>query len=167
MFLFSMLTQFIIQPLWPAFGEAIISGDFIWAKKTLKKAISISIISNSIIALPLLFFGKQIIRIWIGEDFIPDFSLLLGFYFFIIFANYGGVMSTFLNSGELLSKQLFMIISSSLLSVILKIYLTKIFGISGTIWSIVIAYSIFYVLPSYNLAFNYFRKKIIIQNNNL
>ncbi len=162
-FLFSMVTQFLIQPLWPAFGEALQSGDFKWAKKTLYKALKLSIIINAFIALPLLLFGKQIIISWVGKEYMPSWSLLVGFYFFIILANYGGVMSTFLNSKELLKRQLVMIGLASASSVLLKIILTIKFGTSGAIWGTVIGYSIFYVYPSYNLASNFFKDKSLIQ----
>lgn len=155
LFLFSMFTQFIIQPLWPAFGEALESGDLDWARRTLRKAIKMSIISSAIISLPLLIFGKQLIELWIGPDFVPNWSLLIGFYVFILYANYGGVMSTFLNSGPLIKKQLIMIGLASVSSVVLKIVLSLNFGVSGIIWATIIAYSIFYIIPAYKLAFNY------------
>jgi O-antigen/teichoic acid export membrane protein len=69
-FLFSMFTQFIIQPLWPAFGEALESGDIEWAKKTLKKGLYLSIGSGGIMTLPVLIFGKQIILHWVGPSFV-------------------------------------------------------------------------------------------------
>lgn len=158
-FLFSMFTQFIIQPLWPAFGEALESGDFIWAKKTLFKGLKISILFNALISLPLLLFGKQIIIYWVGKEYIPSWSLLFGFYFFILLANYGGVMSTFLNSRQLIKRQLLMIGLASISSVLLKIILTLKFGITGAIWATVIGYSAFYVFPSYKLANNFFKEK--------
>ena len=158
-FMFSMFTQFIIQPLWPAFGEALESGDYNWARKTLKKAIKLSILSSAIISLPLLLFGKQIITVWVGPEFAPSWSLLIGFYVFVLFANYGGVMSTFLNSGALIKKQLLIIILASVSSVFLKIVLSINFGVSGVIWATLIGYSIFYIVPSYKIAFNYLNKK--------
>lgn len=156
-FLFSMFTQFIIQPLWPAFGEAMESGDYNWAKTTLLKAIKICILSSAIISLPLLLFGKQLIEIWVGPELIPSWSLLIGFYVFVLFANYGGVMSTFLNSGALIKKQLLIIALASLSSLFLKIVLSLNFGVSGIIWATVIGYSIFYIFPSYKIAFNYLK----------
>lgn len=159
LFLFSMFTQFIIQPLWPAFGEALECGDLDWAKRTLRKAIKLSIVSSALISLPLLVFGKQIIELWIGPDFIPSWSLLIGFYVFILFANYGGVMSTFLNSGPLIKKQLIIIGLASVSSVVLKITLSINFGVSGIIWATIIGYSIFYIIPAYKLAFNYLKNK--------
>ena len=159
-FLFSMFTQFIIQPLWPAFAEAIERGDYSWANKTLKKAINLGVLSGLIISLPLLLFGKQIVVFWVGKMYEPSFILLLGFYANIAIANYGGVMSTFLNSGPLLTKQTKMIVLASICSIILKIVLSIKFGSSGIIWATVIGYSLFYVTPSYNLAINYLKNKI-------
>jgi len=159
LFLFSMFTQFIIQPLWPAFGEAIESGDFDWAKKTLKKAIRLSILSSAIISLPLLLLGKQIIELWIGPKFVPNWTLLIGFYIFILFSNYGGVMSTFLNSGPLIKKQLLIVGLASVSSVFLKIVLSINFGVSGIIWATIIGYSLFYVIPSYKISFKYLNSK--------
>jgi len=162
LFLFSMVTQYIIQPLWPAFGEAMESGDFAWARKTIKKGLYLSITLSAIISLPLLLFGKQIITVWVSSEYVPSWSLLLGFYIFVLLANYGGVMSTFLNSGPLLSKQIRMIGLASINSVLLKIFLSLKFGISAIIWATVIGYSLFYIVPSYNLAFNYLNSKLVL-----
>lgn len=157
-FLFSMFTQFIIQPLWPAFAEAMESGDIMWAKNTLKKGLLLSILSGAIITLPLVIFGKQLIQLWVGAKFVPSWSLLIGFYAFVFISNYGGVMSTFLNSGPLLAKQLLVVGLSSITAVLLKIYFSLNFGVSGIIWATVLSYSVFYIIPSYRLAFNYLNK---------
>lgn len=158
-FLFSMFTQFIIQPLWPAFGEAIAKKDYDWASNTLRKAIKLSILIGAIMSLPLLLFGKQIINLWVGPDLVPSWSLLIGFYFYILISNYGGVMSTFLNSGEMVKKQIIIIGLASVCSIFLKIYLSIYFGASGIIWATVIGYSIFYIFPTYKISFNYFKNK--------
>jgi O-antigen/teichoic acid export membrane protein len=159
-FLFSMFTQFIIQPLWPAFGEAIAKKDYNWASRTLKKAMKLSILIGAIMSLPLLLFGKQIINLWFGPDLVPSWSLLLGFYFYILISNYGGVMSTFLNSGEMVKKQLIIVGLSSISSIFLKIFLSIYFGVSGVIWATVIGYSIFYIIPTYKISSNYFKNKL-------
>jgi O-antigen/teichoic acid export membrane protein len=160
LFLFSMFSQYIIQPLWPAFAEAMESGDIAWAKNTVKKGLMLSIISAAIISLPLLIFGKQIVTIWVSAQYIPSWSLLVGFYVFVLLGNYGGVMSTFLNSGPLLSKQLIMVGLAGTSSVLLKILFSLNFGVSGIIWATVISYSIFFIVPSYKLAFNYLNSKL-------
>jgi hypothetical protein len=103
--------------------------------------------------------------IWVNAQYVPTWSLLLGFYVFILFGNYGGVMSTFLNSGPLLAKQLLIVGLAGISSVILKIYFSLHFGVSGIVWATLAAYSIFYIVPSYKLAFNYLNFKINASKN--
>ncbi|MEO6289138.1 MAG: oligosaccharide flippase family protein [Ginsengibacter sp.] len=165
LFLFSMFTQYLIQPLWPAFAEAMESGDIAWAKNTIKKGLLISIISTAIISLPLLLFGKQIITIWVSPQYIPSWSLLSGFYLFVLLGSYGGVMSTFLNSGPLLQKQLIIVGLAGISSVLLKIFFALNFGVSGIVWATIAGYSLFYIVPSYKLAFNYLNNKINASKN--
>ena len=157
LFMFTMITQFLIAPLWPAFGEALSRGDIDWAKRTLKKGLKLSIGSGIVLALPLLVFGRQIIEMWVGAEFIPSWSLLVGFYLFIIFSSYKGMMSAFLNSGSLVGKQTIMLGLSGTTAVLLKIYLSTKMGVSGVIWATLIGYGIFYIVPSYRLAFNHLK----------
>ena len=158
LFTLTMFTQFMIQPLWPAFGEAISSGDIKWARTTLQKAIKIGIISSAVFSLPLLFFGKAIIGLWVGDNFIPDNDLLFAFFLFTVFASYGGVMSTFLNSGDLLNKQLKMIGMSSLTAIIMKVLLVNHIGIVGVLWGTLCGYAIFFIYPSYKLSISYLNR---------
>jgi O-antigen/teichoic acid export membrane protein len=155
LFLFSMFAQFIIQPLWPAFGEALASGDYQWAANTLKKAIKLGVISTALLSLPLLIFGKQLINIWVGVEYIPSWGLLLGFYCFVVFATYGGVISTFLNHGPLLRKQLLIVGLASSTSVVLKIIFSLKYGTTGIVWATLVGYLIFFIIPSYRIAFTY------------
>ena len=158
-FIFTLFAQFFLRPFWPAFGEAIESGDHVWAKNALHKGIKISLFFTALISLPFLLFGKQIIMIWIGSDFIPSWSLLIGFYVYALISSYAGVMSSFLNSGHLIRKQLLIIFLASASSIILKIVLSTNFGVSGVIWATIISYSIFYIVPSYLVAYNYLKEQ--------
>ena len=159
LFLLTMFTQFLIQPLWPAFGEALSSGDYRWAKTTLQRAIILGVISSAFFSLPLLFGGKFIINLWVGATYVPSFKLLIAFYLFSIFASYGGVMSTFLNSGELIKKQLIILGLASTCATILKIVFSINYGLSGVIWATLLAYSVFYIYPVYKISFHYLKVK--------
>lgn len=159
MYLISMMTQFLIQPMWPAFGDAIQTGDFKWASKTLWKGLKLAIVIGGLISLPIVFFGRDIIFYWLSIEFNPSIGLSLGFFIFVIIANYGGVMSTFFNSGPLMRKQVKMIGLASISALLFKILFSIRFGIAGIIWGTVLGYSIFYLIPSYNLAAKYLRKQ--------
>ncbi len=159
LFMFSMFTQHIIQPLWPAFGEALVSGDLDWARRTLRKALRLSMLAGAGIALPLLLFGKQIIGVWVDRAYIPGWALLIGFFFYIILNNYIGVISTLLNSSALVRKLLIPMALTAAVGVILKIVLARSFGVSGVIWATIISWSVFFAIPSYYLSVRLLYKK--------
>ncbi|MDC3246279.1 oligosaccharide flippase family protein [Flavobacteriaceae bacterium] len=166
LFMFSMFTAFLITPLWPAFGEALERGDVKWAKKTLKKVLKLSIISSIIFTLPFLIFGKQIIVIWIGDEYIPSWSLLIGFYIYIILNNYIGVMSTLINSSHLVKKLIFPMVLTALTAIILKIILSLNFGVSGIIWATIIAWSTFFAIPCFYISKSIFYITSDVNNDN-
>lgn len=161
LFFFSMFTQFIIQPLWPAFGEALESGDIDWAKRTMLKGLKLSMIAGAIISLPFLLFGKEIVAIWVGREFTPSWPLLLGFYIYVILNNYIGVMSTLLNSSILVKRLVFPLALTALVSVLLKVILSLNIGVSGVIWATIIGWSIFYAIPCYYVSKSLFINKKI------
>jgi O-antigen/teichoic acid export membrane protein len=159
LFMLSFITQFLLQPLWPAFKEAISVDDWTWVKNTFKKGMLYSLIASSIITLPLLFFGKIIIQRWVGKELEPSSLMLVGFYINILISNFGGVMSTLLNASDILSKQVPIIISATVLTIILKIVFSKTIGLEGVIWGTNIAYLIIYVPLTIRLV-----KKYIFKN---
>jgi O-antigen/teichoic acid export membrane protein len=148
------LFQFFIQPLWPAFGEAIARKDFHWARLTLYRALAFGLLSSAFFSFALLICGKFIICIWVGNELVPDFSLLLAFSIWAIFVNYGSIMSVFLNSGPLVARQCLFIGVSALTTVFFQICLTGKLGSSAAVWSAIVGYGIFYVAPAYKLAFH-------------
>lgn len=155
LFTATMVAQYFIAPLWPAFGEALARKDYDWAKKTLNKALKISFIMSAATAIPLCILAKPIISYWVGPELIPSTFLVAGFATFVFLASYGGVMSTFLNNGELVRPQVIFYSAASLSALLLKIVLTYKIGISGPIWATIIGYTVFYVVPSGKLAFRH------------
>lgn len=151
--------QYFIAPLWPAFGEAIAKKDFAWAHRTLRRAIALSLWVGVLTAIPLLLFGRQMISWWVGPAMAPSIALLLGFSGWLLLAGYGGVMSTFLNSGTLLRKQVRFYVAAAATAVLLKIVLAYAWGIEGVIIGTVAGWTLVYVFPSARLAFGYLRSQ--------
>lgn len=165
MFLAIQFSQFIIAPLWPAFVESIAKKDYKWAETTLIKILKISMLTGALTAIPLVFFGKNIIEIWVNKDVIPSTSLLIGFFLFTVFQNYGGSMSVFLNNDSLIKKQLKFVGISAFASVIFQIIFCIQFGVAGIIYGILVGYLLFYVVPAYKLAFGFLDDKIKESSN--
>lgn len=153
LFLVTQINMFILQPLWPAFGEAMARKEYRWVKRTLNRILKFSLTTGMLAALPLLIFGKPIISFWVGAKLVPSSALLIGFFFWVILANYGGTMSVFLSNDSLVRKQCFFIGVTGISSIILQIILVRSCGVAGAIWAPLIAYGLFFVIPSYRLAF--------------
>ncbi len=156
----AFIAPFIVRPLWPAFGEAIARGDKAWARKTLVRAILLCTIAGFIFSLFLLFFGKDIIEIWVGEGIIPSNYLLLGFAVWLLLISYGAPIQMFLNGCSLIKEQAILNFVSTSISIPLKIILlwhSK--HIESIIWSSFFVYGIFYIFPITLLGIRYFSDK--------
>ena len=160
LFMIIQINQFIIQPLWPAFGEAMARKNYKWAKRTLIRTLKFSLSTGILAALPLLIFGKPIVSFWVGPELVPSSALLIGFFFWVFLVNYGGTMSVFLNSGSLVGKQCIFIGAAAISSILLQIILCGLWGVAGVIWATLIGYGLFYVIPAYRLAFGDLNKLI-------
>ncbi len=153
LFTATMFAQYFIAPLWPAFGEALARKDYEWAKRTLNRALKFTLIVGLATALPLLMFGKQIISYWVGPELIPSTFMLTGFAIYVLLSGYGGVMSTYLNSGYLVGRQAVFFTVASLSAIALKIFLAYQWQAAGIIWATNICFGLFYVIPAWKLVY--------------
>ncbi len=165
LFTTTMIAQYFIAPLWPAFGEALARNDLTWAKKTLNRALRLSFIMSAATALPLLLFGKKIIFYWVGPGLVPSTFMLVGFALFVFLASFGGVMSTYLSCGALVGRQVGFISAAALTSLGLKIFLAFQWQAEGVIWATLFGYGLFYVIPAFRLAHQSFDNKMILPAN--
>lgn len=162
--LFLIPTAFIgliTAPLWPAYREALASGDLVWIKNIFLKTIYGSLLVSIPIALLLVIGAKSIISIWVGSEVVPSMGLVIGCAFWLIFVSIGGSVSMLLNGLELIRPQILIAISASVVNLALTIYLIPIVGVEGAIYGSLIAYLLCAILPYYFLLREYFSQKLI------
>ncbi len=139
----------ILMPLWPAYGEAKAAKDYVWIWKTFTRSFWFSLITGLIAAIGLLLTSKFIIEIWLGKNLYPPSSLLIGFAVWSIVGGvFGGVTSTFFNGLSILKFQMYCGILVGVSSFFMKIYVPTSYGASAIIWSTVIPYVLFIVIPT-------------------
>ena len=165
LFILTQIGQYFIAPYWPVFNESIAKKEYIWAKETLIKILKTSLFFGFICASITLIFGGDIINIWVGGKIEPSFHLLLGMFFWTFIINYGGCMSVFLNNDIFVHKQLVIVGVTSLSSLIFEIIFCYIYGIEGIIYGVILGHLLFFVIPSYKLAF--IKLDDLIKRNNL
>lgn len=160
-----LIAQYLLDPLWPAYGEAMARGDHEWAHKTLIRSLWFIAVIGLAAFCVLFGFGKPLIEWWVGAEFVPPSSLLAGFSIWVVLMLYISAMSVFLNSSNsLVGKQIGFFSAAAVSSLILKVILTHKWGASGAIWATIIGFGVFYIIPSGHLAFGALRLPCTDQN---
>lgn len=148
----ALLPQFLVAPLWPAFGEALAREDFRWARRALIRSVMVSVALAALIAIPLLFAGRLIVANWAGSHLAPSRLLLAGFTCQMILGAYGGAMTAFLNSSRALRRQVLFYGAASVSAILLKLLLIIKWETAGVAWGTVLGFGLFYAIPAGLLA---------------
>ena len=78
LFNYTMIFQVLASPsYWPAYTEAFARGDRAWVRRSFRMNFGLTIGSAFLLTLPLMFFGRWIIRVWAGSAAVPSSDLLL------------------------------------------------------------------------------------------
>ena len=141
-----LVVNVFLQPLWPAFGEALGRGDYVWAKHALGRASTWTFLIGGSIALITALFGKTLVHIWIGNTVEPPTALVYGIALMIWVLCYGGVVATFMNNEGLVQRQVTIYFVTVVVSLTLKVFLMHRWGISGIPWATSIAFGGIYCI---------------------
>ncbi len=136
-----------ISPLWPAYSEAVVRGDRQWVQRTFRRSLLFSAVGIGIPAGILVFAAPWILTVWVGTSITPTFWLLLGLGVWATIAAVGSAAAMLLNGIGAISFQAVIGVATGVAALGLKILFTEWFGVSGTIWATIVAYSLIAVLP--------------------
>lgn len=156
--IFVVLLSLIMNPLWPAYGEAIARRDIGWVKKTLFRSLSFSIITGIFIGLVLLFFSKPILEIWVGDAVTPTLSLLVGFTGWLILSSIMNTFAMFMNGASVMSFQLIMASTMTIVNITASILLVQRIGVAGPIWGTVISLFLCQLFPTIWFVLRFIKK---------
>jgi O-antigen/teichoic acid export membrane protein len=152
LFSITLIVQLLVAPLWPAFGEAMAREDYAWIRRTLNRSLKLCVGVTTLAVLPMIFWGRQIIPLWTGQDLKPPFALMLGFGAWMIMGSYAGNLAALFNSGPLLRHQVVFYTVASVVALILKIVLAVTWQPAGVVWATVAGYGLFFLLPADRIA---------------
>jgi O-antigen/teichoic acid export membrane protein len=142
-----MMMSLIMDPLWPAYGEAIVRGEMEWIQKTLFKSLLITFLIVPLPALFLVLFGVEIVHLWVGPEITPSFLLLAGMGVWSVLLALGSTLSMFLNGINIIKIQIYSASLFGISALLLKILLANTIGLPGIIWGTIIAYTLSTVIP--------------------
>lgn len=166
--LFSFVAQVVsmaINPLWPAYGEAIARGDIDWVRRVFFASLCLVIAVTIPICTLLVFTAPWILKIALGKSFHASLSLLIILGVWGVVNAASSVTSIFLNGAGVLKEQSTLAVIASISNLALSVFFTRRFGVMGVCLGS-IATQLGIVLPIYAVLIPKQFKKMQLANQN-
>jgi O-antigen/teichoic acid export membrane protein len=143
-----ILLSFVLTPLWPAYTEAMATGDEAWAKRTLLRSLRLSVAISVPFALVLVVFGESLVHAWVGSNVTPSLLLRIALAAWTVLMSVSGAVAMFLNGIGAMRFQALCAASMMIANVAISIVLTRTIGVSGVVWGSAIAQIAFVLVPA-------------------
>lgn len=137
-----MVLAFVLTPLWPAYGDAVARGDIAWVRRTLRLSLVVGMSGAAAMSLVLVIAGPTLLHYWVGNAIEVPFALLLGFAAWKVIEAFGNGTAMFLNGINALRIQLVFAVINVVTSLVLKIWLVRLFGLPGVMYATCLAYGL-------------------------
>ena len=159
--MFSVISSIIImllQPLWPAYGEAKARNDTAFIKLTLKRSIFLAVGASSVISATLILASPWLLKHWLGRTLSTPFILIIGLGVWRIIEALCNSLAVFLNGTGVIRTQIIISLLTCAGNLTLKFMLLRTFGIAGGIWATILATIALTLFPYYFIIRRYLDK---------
>jgi len=154
----SLVVGMALIPLWPAYGEAVARGDVGWIKKAFLGSVWLTLAITVPSSLLLALGGRWILLVLFGKSLHASALLLAVLAMWAVIEAISTCVGVLLNGLGILRIQMFVAPITSLINLVLSIYLTRQLGVSGVCLGSLIVQSAL-TLPFYWLVIRqYFRR---------
>jgi O-antigen/teichoic acid export membrane protein len=126
-----LVVQVVSQPLMPAYGEARARGDWPWIRHTLMRSLWLALGVTVVLTVPLALVAKPLIILWAGPALAPPPGLVWGLALYVIVAGCVTPASVMLYGLERVGGQALVGTLNAVATVVLGIWFTRIWGLSG------------------------------------
>lgn len=140
--LISTISSMFVVPLWPAYGESLARGDIHWVRSTYYHSLLYNLLVFAPISLAAAVFGKPIVHLWVGKQIQPTYPLLMGMAVWTVFTVAGSAINACLTGITEVKFQAAVAVAMAAANIVLKILMTKAFGLWGVIWAAVLVFSL-------------------------
>jgi len=148
LFSYTTLLQLVVFPyLWPAYAEAFARRDGDWIRRTFRANVRLAVVAALLLGLPLIAYGRPLIRVWAGEAAVPPWSLLFWMAAWsVLYAAMNAVACLLNGSGHVRVQTVYGTLTA-VVNVALSIVLARRFGLPGVMAGTVVAYLVCNVAP--------------------
>jgi len=147
--LLPMILGFILEALWPACAEALSRQDISWVQKAFQRAVKLGVLLSLPITIIFIFWGPEIIRLWVGKAVSPSLLLLVGLGLWVIISAAYGPYAMLLNASNILRFQISCALIMNVVGLPLSIMLVYKIGIPGVVFGTIIAQILCVLVPSF------------------
>jgi O-antigen/teichoic acid export membrane protein len=154
----SSVVSMAINPLWPAYGEAIARGDVAWVRRAFFGSLWLVLAITVPVCTALVLAGPWILRVAVGKTFHAPMSLLVVLALWGVVSAVSTAISMLLNGAGVLKLQSITAVIASLCNLALSIYFTRRLGVAGVCLGSILAQLLIMLPVSLALIRNLFRR---------
>ena len=136
-----------LNPLWPAYGEALTRKDYSWIKRAFKRSLWMSFSLSLAGSVLLVIFSPAILNLWVGPAVQSDFPLLVGLGLWTVILSVGTAVAMLLNGASIVRFQLIMASVMAIAAIISKTLMASYIGVAGIVWGTLLAYIVTSGIP--------------------
>jgi O-antigen/teichoic acid export membrane protein len=126
----------LLQPLWPAYGEAARRGDLAWVRRTLRLSLVLGCGTMLACGIGMFFVGGPVLRLWTrGQQVFVSRHLVLAVTALFVSRAATECQSVVLNSIGVMVPQMLLLGANAVLNIALGLVLAHKFGVVGVAWS--------------------------------
>ena len=134
-------------PLWPAYRQALASGDHAWVVRTLRSTIILTVCSATIGGAVLFLGFAPITQLWIGHHMVVGYWMLGGFAVWYVIDSAGTGLATFLNAASIFRFQVIVATAFAIVCLVGKILAIKSLGSQAVPWTTSVTYVCTVLIP--------------------
>lgn len=143
--LFQLVSQpmsIMNAPLWGAYADAHAKNDKAFIRKTLESSLKTTLAYTAIAAAVLVFAGEQIVDFWTEDAIRISSGLLAAYACWAILEAAGNALAMFMNGCGIVRQQVVQVVAFSVVSIAVKFFLIRNFGLEAMILGTVVTYAI-------------------------
>jgi O-antigen/teichoic acid export membrane protein len=143
----AILQTAVFPSLWPAYSEAYARGEYAWVRRAFWNIARLSMGTTAVAVLIMAFFGRPLIRWYVGPAAVPSQWLLLSMCFWTLLSTGMNVEACLLAAVNRVKWQSIFSVIAVVLNVAFSIYFVQRMGSVGVILGTILSYLLVLVVP--------------------
>jgi O-antigen/teichoic acid export membrane protein len=143
-----IMAQGLCVPLWPMFGRLLAARDVDGVMRLLRTSTLAAVAAGGAFAIGFVAFGKEVVRLWVGRQYVPPSSLLLALALWAVVQTAAIPVLVLITSA---GTRLFVVVTTASMAatnLVLSIFLVRVCGIAGPAIASVVTYTAAVLVPS-------------------